>query len=131
MPNINEMVIFTQTYDLLRWLLPCCERFPKAQRFALTARLQGAALDFTEAIYAANAQHGEARLRLLRKADSHLNTLRLYLRLAQQFEWLRPGQFLHVSKLVNEVGRLLGGWIRQTKQGAAGAEPDTAESTEG
>jgi hypothetical protein len=96
------MVIFTQTYDLLRWLLPCCEDFPKSQRFVLTARLQGAALDFVETIYAANAEHGEARLRLLRLADGHMNTRRLYLRLAQQFEWLRPGQFPHVSKMVNE-----------------------------
>lgn len=122
MPNIHQMVIFTQTYDLLCWLLPCCEQFPKSQRFVLTARLQGAALDFNEAIYAANAEREETRLQWLRKADGHLNTLRLYLRLAQQFEWLRPGQYLHVSKMVNEAGRLLGGWIRQTQHSIAAAK---------
>lgn len=130
MPSINQMVIFTQSYDLLRWLLPCCEGFPKSQRFVLTERLQGAALDFVEAIYAANAEQGEARLRLLRRADGHLNTLRLYLRLAQQFEWLRPGQFLHVSKMVNEIGKLLGGWIRQTRQDAAGGGREHGEESE-
>ena len=30
----KEMVIFTRTYDLLLWLLPRCEKFPKAQRAA-------------------------------------------------------------------------------------------------
>jgi hypothetical protein len=33
MPTTKELVIFTQTYDLLTWLLPHCERFPKTQRF--------------------------------------------------------------------------------------------------
>ncbi len=46
MPNSKELVIFTQTYDLVTWLLPHCERFPKNQRFVVTQRLQGAALDF-------------------------------------------------------------------------------------
>ena len=54
MPNAKELVIFTQTYDLLTWLLPQCERFPKSQRFVVTQRLQDAALDFQEAIFEAN-----------------------------------------------------------------------------
>ena len=29
---MEEMVIFTRTYDLLSWLLPRSERFPAAQR---------------------------------------------------------------------------------------------------
>ena len=41
--------------------------------------------------------------------------LRLDLRLAQQMGWLNSGQHKHVSELVNEVGKLLGGRIRQTK----------------
>jgi 23S rRNA-intervening sequence protein len=115
MAEKTEMVILTQTYDLLRWLLPCCEGFPKSQRFVLTERLQRAVLDFVETIYAANAQKGAERLNLLFTADGLLNTLRLYMRLARQFEILKPGQNLHGSKMINEVGKLLGGWIRQSK----------------
>ena len=46
MPNARELVIFTQIYDLLTWLLPQCERFPKSQRFVVTQRLQDAAQNF-------------------------------------------------------------------------------------
>ncbi len=117
MPTTKELVIFTQTYDLLTWLLPHCERFPKTQRFVVTQRLQGAALDFQEAIFEANARHGAQRLQHLQAADAQLNKLRLYLRLARQWEWLSSGQYEHVSRLVAQVGRLLGGWIRQTASG--------------
>ena len=70
--------VFTRTYDLLQWLLPRCERFPKAQRFVVTKRLADAALDFQETIFLANAHSGRTRLTHLQTADAHLNKLRLY-----------------------------------------------------
>ena len=110
-----EMVIFSQTYDLLKWILPHCEDFPKAQRFSLTQRLESAALDFAELLYVANALHGQDRLLQLRQADACLNKMRMYLRLIHDWEWLKSGQYQHVSSMIAELGKLLGGWIRQTQ----------------
>ena len=119
MPSAKDMVIFTQTFDLLTWILPQCERFPKAQRYVVTQRLQGAALDFQEALFEANARDGAQRLQHLHAADAHLNKVRLYLRLSRQWDWLSAGQYEHASRMVTEVGKLLGGWMKQTKSGAA------------
>lgn len=109
------MVIFTRAFDLLTWLLPACEKFPKGQRFVITQRLQNAVLDFQETLYDANAQRGKPRLEYLQSADAHLAKLRLYLRLAYQWQWLAHGQYEHVSDMVAEIGKLLGGWIKQTR----------------
>jgi hypothetical protein len=35
------------------------------------------------------------------------------LRLAHRWQWLNDGQYEFVSEQVAEIGRLLGGWIRQ------------------
>ncbi len=115
MSRAKELVIFTQTYDLLSWLLPCCERFPKSQRFVITQRLQNSALDFQESIFSANAHSGEVRLSHLQTADAQLDRLRLYLRLSNQWGWLSRGQYEHVSRMVAAIGKLLGGWIKQTR----------------
>ena len=112
---MEEMVILTRTYDLLVWLLPRCESFPKSQRFVVTKRLRDAVLDFQEALFWANAHAGRQRLTHLQAADAHLNKLRLYLRLAQRWGWLSAGQYEHVSKMVAEIGRLLGGWLKQAR----------------
>lgn len=111
----EEMVILTRTFDLLTWLLPHCERFPKAQRYLVVQQLGNAALDFQEALFHANAHRGDQRMGYLRTADGHLMTLRLYLRLAYGWAWLGAGQYEHVSKMIEEIGRLLGGWMKQTK----------------
>jgi four helix bundle protein len=111
----EEMIILTRAFDLLTWLLPRCNKFPQAQRFVVTKRLQDAALDFQEALFDANAHNGKDRLRSLQLADAHLNKVRLYLRLAYQWHWLNSGQYQHVSAMIAEIGKLLGGWIKQTR----------------
>jgi len=115
MPNPKDLVIFTQSYDLLSWLLPQCERFPKSQRFVVTQRLLDSALDFQEAIFEANARGGAHRLQHLQAADAQLNKLRLYLPLSSQWNWLSSGQYEHASRMVAGIGKLLGGWIKQTR----------------
>jgi hypothetical protein len=110
----NEMTSLTRCFDLLSWLLPKAERFPKVYRATVTQRLMDAALDFQEALFDAQSQRGTTRQRHLRAADAHLNKLRLYLRLAHQWGWLTHGQYQHVSEMVAELGRLLGGWLNAT-----------------
>ncbi len=77
----EEMIVFTRCYDLLAWLLPRAEKFPRAFRFTVTQRLIDAALDLQEALFEAQSQRGAPRLDALRRADAALNHLRLYLRL--------------------------------------------------
>lgn len=111
----EPMKIFTRTFDFLTWLLPCTNGFPRQQRFVVTKRLQDAALDFQERIIEANRLRGRARLERLRQADAALDKVRLYLRLAVRWKWVNEGQYHHVSRMVKEIGSLLGGWIKQTR----------------
>ena len=75
-------MLFTRTFDLLEWLLPKAEKFPRQFRATVVQRLMDAVLDFNEAIHDAHRQGGSTRERHLRQADAHLDTLRVYLRLA-------------------------------------------------
>lgn len=110
----EEMQIFTRTFDLLTWLLPATNHFPRVHRHSFTRRLLDAAFDFQERIEEANARKGPARLEQLRRADEALGKLRIYLRLAARWDWLDAGQYEHGAKMLAEIGRLLGGWLKQT-----------------
>lgn len=112
----DDMIILTRTYDLLAWLLPKAEKFPKVYRLTVTQRTMNAALDFQEALFDAHSQGGTTRARHLRAADAHLNKLRLYLRLAHHWGWINDGQYRHVSAMIAEIGRLLGGWLKNPGQ---------------
>lgn len=111
----TEMPLFTKTYDFLAWLVPMANHFPRIHRQTITRRLLDAALDFQECILDANSLRGAARSARLQLADGHLSKIRLYLRLAHRWRWMTPGQYEHASRLVAELGRLLGGWQRITQ----------------
>jgi hypothetical protein len=110
---MEDLRIQTRTYDLLQWLLPKVERFPRIYRTTLTQRLLDAALDLNEAIGAAIAEQGRGRAARLREADAALTHLRTYLRLIFEWRWLSLGQYEHVSRIVSEIGRMLGAWLKQ------------------
>ncbi len=108
------MVLFARTFDFLDWLLPKTERFPRQYRYTVSRRLSDVALDFQEQLLEAQTLRGQLRINALHNADSALNKIRLYLRLAHHWHWLSDGQYQHVSRMVQELGRLLGGWLRQS-----------------
>ncbi len=111
----QEMPIFTRTFDLLTWLLPATNHFPKAHRHTFTRRLLDAAFDLRERLEEANLRKASARIEQLLLADEALAKMRMYLRLAARWGWLSLGQYEHVAVMANEIGRLLGGWQKVTR----------------
>jgi four helix bundle protein len=107
---MKQSPIFTRTYDLLRWLIPATVKFPRHQRFVLAAALQQAALQFQEEIV--EAAHARQPRPSLERADASLSKLRLHLRLSHDLGCLGKGQYLHAAGMVNEIGKLLGGWLK-------------------
>lgn len=112
----QDLILLTRLFDLLTWLLPKTEQFPRLYRHSVTQRLMNAALDCQEAVFTAHSTRDVRRREALQNADASLNRLRLYLRLAHQWHWLNDGQYAHVSAQVAEIGKLLGGWIKQTNR---------------
>jgi hypothetical protein len=112
----DELVLLSRLFDLLTWLLPKAERFPRVYRHTVTQRLMNAALDCQEAVFTAQSARDARRRLALEEADAALNRLRLYLRLAHKWRWLNDGQFEHVSVMVADTGKLLGGWIKQSNR---------------
>ena len=110
----EEMPIFTKMQDFLTWLLPATNHFPRAHRHTFTNRLMDAAFELRERLDEANLRKGEARLERLQLADESLVKVRLYLRLASKWDWLSKSQYQHVSAMVVEIGKLLGGWRKVT-----------------
>lgn len=112
--NRPQSPLFVKTYDFLLWLLPLTLKFPKAQRFLLAERLGGMALDFYDLILEA-AIDQQNQPETLSQADRLLVKIRLYLRLSFDLRCFNAGQYEHAALLLDELGRLLGGWKRKKR----------------
>lgn len=110
---MQESPIFSRTYDLILWLVPEATKFPRSHRFGLGERVVRQALDFQEKLVEAGLSK-KNRSRLLEEADVQLAILRQNLRLCKDLELLKINQYEHVSRMLTEIGRLLGGWKKAT-----------------
>jgi four helix bundle protein len=107
----GESPIFSQTYDLLRWLLPLLGQMPREHRSGLARQLATCAFGLQEHLIAASKMPAEAKQRL-RHADANLAELRVLLRLAQDLHAISFKQYEEGARRSTEIGRLLGGWLR-------------------
>jgi four helix bundle protein len=107
---LDQMTIFEKAYQLVLWLYPTVSKFPKSQRFVLGQQIENVALDILRGIISANASR--SKLPILYEASVDLDTLRILLRLAKDLKFLSIKQYAFAAESVNEVGKLLGGWIR-------------------
>ena len=107
---MKQSPIFVKTYDLVRWLIPMTIKFPRQQRFVLAEAVQRTALRFQERLI--EAVRAPDPRSALRQADVDLIKLRFYLRLCLDTKLMSTGQYAHASRMVSEVGRLLGGWLK-------------------
>lgn len=111
----NESPIFSKSYDLIVWISQHVEKYPKNERFRLAKRIEDHAFDLYENLLGAVIHQDVDES--LKKADLHLQALKIYLRLSLEKKYMNMGQYEHVSTMVSEVGRLLGGWQRSQKGG--------------
>ncbi len=107
---MKESPIFSRTYDLLCWLIPLTVKFPRTHRFVLATRLHETAFHFQERIIEAGRSHQPAPI--LAQADADLVKLRLYLRLGRDLELVDFNHYEHGQRILDEIGRLMGGWIK-------------------
>lgn len=106
----KEAPIYVRTHDLLDWLVPHLEGWPRPQRFFLAREVLDGAVHFYRLLLRARKVGGDERRRALLDADVELEALKGLLRLGQERRYMSLAQYEHVSTLMVDIGRQLGGW---------------------
>jgi hypothetical protein len=109
----NSPDSITLTYDLLKWAIPTLKKFPRDQRFLLGDRIENHILDVLELLVQAN--YSKDKLGYLGDANLKIELLRFLWRLSLDLQYLSTRRYEFVSKKLNDIGSLVGGWIRQQK----------------
>lgn len=110
-PDSQAPPIIVRWMAFVEWLLPATEKFPKRVRFTFSDRINNLALDIT--VDLVEARYTRDKLPKLRHINLSLEKLRILLRLCHRLHYLPHAGYEHAAKSVNEVGRMLGGWIKE------------------
>lgn len=107
-----EMLVISKVYDLVLWSCRHIAKFPRSHRFTLGDRLERRLYDLLELLL--RAKYVRDRATLLRDANMELELLRFQFRLAKDLQCVSVESYGHASRIINEVGQLVGGWIRRS-----------------
>ena len=110
MKHEHELVVITKTYDLILWSCHHTSRFPRNHRFVLGERLERHLYDLLETLV--RARYTRQRQALLEQANLTLEILRFQVRLAKDLQCLKVNSYGFASQAIDEIGRLVGGWLR-------------------
>jgi hypothetical protein len=108
----NDYPIFVQWYKTLDWILATIENFPRKARFSVASRLADQSLDTVELII--DAIYTKNRLPVLDKINLALEKQRILFRIAHNRSYITLRQYEYISKELNEVGKMVGGWRKKT-----------------
>ena len=113
MKKQEELVIITKTYDLILWSCNHTGRFPRQHRFVLGERMERSLYDLLETLI--QAKYSRERTPLLNDANLKLEILRFQMRLAKDLHCLQVKSYAFAAKQIDEIGKLVGGWLRSGK----------------
>jgi len=117
MSSLENLKLYQKSYDYLEWVYPVLKNFPKSERHTLVQKIQNTLLDFMASIVEARkAESSEKSIKALENADMYLEQVKIYIRLSKDLEFLSMGQYKKSSEKLDEIGRLLGGWINSRKE---------------
>ena len=113
--NNVEPSIIHKLYKLYLAVYIRVQKFPKKDRYTIGARIENKLLEIIELIILATTKTGLSQMLILNKADINLKVFRLFIRIANKTKSLPDTGFIEISEKTVEVGKMLGGWIKYTK----------------
>lgn len=119
----EELLVIDRTYELVKWFLGRLEKFPRSHRYGLGQRIETTLYDIFEGLVRSRYCQADARVVELRELNLRLEILRMHSRLAHDLAMLPHSSYEFASREINEIGRMVGGWLKQqrSKQASSSA----------
>ena len=99
-------------HELLLWVIPQLDKFPRNRRFTLGDKIENTLLDVLSLLVEATYTR-KTKVRLLEQVNTQLTVLRHLWRLAFELRVIAQKQYSYGANLFVELGKQIGGWQKQ------------------
>jgi len=110
-----EIPILKKSYDLYKLFHEYRLLVPKQNRYTLYERCENSILDMLECLLEAGYGKSSSKQDTLASASMKLNLIRFFIRLMKDTKSLDSKKYLALQMHIDEIGRMLGGWMRSQK----------------
>lgn len=117
-PEWQELKIRQKVEDMIVYGYQALRQFPKSERHTSAADIKRSMFRLLALVITANKRYFKKTT--LQDLDVELDLLRSYIRIAMQLGFLPFKKYEVWSAQLNEIGRMLGGWIRSQERRGPG-----------
>ena len=107
-PDSTLPKVIDDCHELLKWLIPLLDKFPRQRRFTLGERLESGLLDVLEECV--DAAYSKRKQSQLNTANRRLSSVRHLWRLAYELRVISQKRYLHGSRQLVDIGSQIGAW---------------------
>jgi hypothetical protein len=107
---IEELKVRQKIEDMMVYAYQALNQYPKSEKHCLVAETKASMFQLLELVIICNKKYYKKNT--LQELDVELDVLRSYVRLGFNLYYLPPKKYEIWSKLNDEIGRMIGGWIK-------------------
>jgi len=115
--------ILTKLHDLLLYVIPQLNKFPRDQKFVLGDRIETKLLEVQE--HCLRAYYSRDKRAHLLEENLKLEITRHLVRLAHGLRHFSHHTYGVLAEKMDEVGRMIGGWLKSVSNSPAGIKSFT------
>ncbi len=101
-------------HNLLIWLIPLLDNFPRNRRFTLGERLESGLIEILELLV--EAAYAKTKQDILMRANRRLAVVRHLWRMAHELRTIPTKRYAHGAKLLEDLGKQIGGWLKRINE---------------
>lgn len=114
----QDLLIAQRIEGMIEYAYVAVRQFPKSERHVLSAQIRLACWELLRLVVIANKRYHKKTT--MQDMDAAVDLLRRQIRVAHRLGFLPIRQYEHWARLIDEIGRLTGGWIKSLGQAHAG-----------
>lgn len=109
----NRLIIYEKITELIYYSKNLINKFPKSERFDLCTDIKQSLYDILrKTILAWKERDNEERLKILIQIDVELYVIKSFTKIAYQYQYITPKNFMVWNEKIAEIGKMVGGWIK-------------------
>ncbi|MFH1971645.1 MAG: four helix bundle protein [Patescibacteria group bacterium] len=109
----SDIPIIVRLYDFYKSLSLVITSFPKIKRYTLGQKLDNVTLEIFEIVF--SIPQSKEKIILLKKISVKLDLLKILLRLSKDTNAMNNKKYIELQSILQEICKMIGGWIRYSK----------------
>ena len=109
----SKLLIYQKYTDVIDYGYNLLMKYPKTEKYALSSSIRNSMFETLRLIlYANKIADKYSRIKILNKIDAEIAMQGFYVRFSYKQKYITSKNYLEWSKRLEEIGRILGGWIK-------------------